>query len=161
MNRKGFVAIPFATNLALSTLGDDTVLKVATHGSAFGEDIFLISGDFFFSVQNSTSGEFPLIYGVAHNDLSVTEIKEALEAELTDPDDLIVKERTKRPVRKIAIQNDTNVPMNDGKPIRQKLGFTVGDGHSLALFVYNQSGATLTTGTIIEMNGTLFGRWQR
>ncbi len=162
--RKNFVAIPFFAELLLSTLADDTVIKVSMLSQNFGEDIFCISVDVLASIVDLTAGEVPLIFGVAHNDLTVSEILEFLDSELTDPDDLIQKERSRRPVRRIGVFSKgsvSEIELNDGKKIRQTMKFSVGDGHNVALFIANRSGATLTTGAGLKVSGTLFGRWQR
>ncbi len=164
-NRSGFVAIPFSGSLALSTLGNGAALSANLLGAVFGEDIFIISVDIMFSMDTLTSGEVPIIVGLSHSDLSDTEIVEALVAELTDPDDIIAKERARRPVRKVGafvVENSAgDIALNDGKPIRQKVKFSVGDGHNLDMFAFNNSGATLTTGAIVSFDGTIYGRWQR
>ncbi len=161
-NRRNFVAIPFTGALALSTLADETVSKVALT-AAFGEDIYIISVDITPSIRGHTAQEVPIFIGLNHGDLSVGEILEAINAELTDPDDIIAKERARRPVRKIGgFSGSLAEPIiNDGKKIRQKVGFSVGDGHTLDLWAKNQSGAALTTGGIIEFDGVIYGRWQR
>ncbi len=160
---RNFVAIPFANSLALSTLADEAVIS-AELMAAFGEDIFLISADFIFSLRGNAGGEMPIVVGIAHGDLSTTEVSEALSAEVTDPDDIIAKERARRPVRRIGTFAQgalTDQTLNNGVPIRQRILFSVGDGHTLDFWAANRSGAALTTGAIIEVQGTLFGRWQR
>ncbi len=97
---RNFVAIPYTAQLALSTLGDGTVLASGTFSANFGEDIFIVSIDGNWAIAVLTAGEVPIEVGYAHSDLSVSEIKEALEAELTDPDDIIAKEHARRPVRR-------------------------------------------------------------
>ncbi len=163
--RKGsFVAIPFATRLPLSTLDDGTVLKGDVLGADLGEDLYVVSIDAYVAQRDATSGQGPILVGFAHDDLSVAEINEALEAEVTDPDDIIAKERARRPVRKTGLFPVINVGevLNDGKAIRTKCGWSEGSGaHRIALWARNQSGATLTTGAIIEWFGTVYGRWQR
>ncbi len=160
--RKNFVAIPFAAGLTLSTLADGVVLAGAAL-AAFGEDIFIVSMDLLWTLRGGTAGEGPIIVGVAHGDLTVTEIKEALEAELTDPDDIIAKERARRPVRRVGVFPGlaTNESLEDGKKIRQKVKFSVGDTHTLNLFAQNNSGGALTGGQICNISGTIYGRWQR
>lgn len=162
-NRKGFVAIPFSTQLSLSTLADDTVLSSSLFISAFGEDIFIISVDAHWALR-ITANELPVEVGFAHGDLTDIEIKENTEAELTDPDDIIAKERARRPVRRVgvfSVGGVTDMVLNDGVKIRTPIKFSVGNDHVLNFWAKNISGATLTTGAFVELNGTLFGRWQR
>ena len=99
--RRGFVAIPFRGLLTVGTPVDGIVTKGGIFGNNFGEDIFIISIDSTWSLVNATSGEVPLSFGFVYSDLGVTEIGEALDAELTSPDDIIQKERAKRPVRRV------------------------------------------------------------
>lgn len=162
-NRKNFVAIPFEGLITLGTLGSNTVLAVPLLGSVFGEDIFIVSVDVLASIRGLTTTEGPLVLGLAHSNLTVAEVAEALAAEVTDPDDFIARERARRPVRRFGLFNDgsANQVINDGKMLRVPVRFSVGDNHDLDIFVMNRSGATLTTGAIIPFQGTIFGRWQR
>ncbi len=159
--RKGFQAINFSGALALSTLADDTVLS----GGFFtlGEDFFIISMDTLCALRGLTAGEGPIHVGFAHGDLSVGEVEEALQAEVTDPDDIIARERGRRPVRPFGVFPglNTNEALNDGVPLRKKIKLSIGDGHIPSFYAANRSGAALTTGAIIEFVGTLYGRWQR
>ncbi len=162
-NRRHFVAIPFSNAMALGTLADETVQATGLT-PVFGEDIYIISVDITAIIRDLTGGEVPLYIGLAHGDLSVGEILEALNAEVINPDDIIARERARRPVRKIGGFADgigVNLSLNDGRKIRQKVGFSVGEGFSLDVWIKNQSGATLTTGAILEIDGVIYGRWQR
>ncbi len=163
LNRKNFVAIPFSASVTLGTLADDAIIAINALGANLGEDLYVISADIFAMVRDMTGGETPLEFGCAHSDLSVTEIDENLTAELTDPDDIIAKERARRPVRRIGLFNgvDTQIQWNDGNSKRVKIRFSIGNGFNLSLWVKNRSGAILTTGAVAEFSGTLFGRWQR
>lgn len=162
-NRQNFVAIPFSNASALGALTDETIIK-SSLTPAFGEDIWIISVDINFIIRDGTSGETPLFVGLAHGDYTVAEILEAVNAEVTDPDDKIAQEHAKRKVRKIgAVYSMGTAPQrfNDGKIFRQKVQFSVGDGHTIDFWIKNQSGATLTTGGVLEMDGVIYGRWQR
>ncbi len=48
--------------------------------------------------------------------------------------------------------------MGDGRPKRTRLGFSVGSGFGVELFVLNNAGTTLTTGAIVICNGNLYCR---
>ena len=161
--RKNFVAIPYTQALALSTLADAIVLTADLLAGSFLEDFFCISLDMMCSLRGLTAGETPIGFGVAHGDLSVTEIAEALSANLLEPDNIIQRERARRPVRRVGTfgEVDSDQTFNNGNPKRQALRFSVGSGHALVLWVQNRSGATLTTGAQVRAEGTLYGRWQR
>jgi len=147
--------------MALSTLADDTVLQDTV--ITFGEDFYCVSVDVQFALEGFTAGEGPIFVGWSHGDLSAIEVEEALDANVSDPDDIIANEHSRRPVRKTGVFMglNTNEALWDGKPIRTTLKFSVGDGHNLNIWAYNKSGATLTTGAQVRMLGTLYGRWQR
>ncbi len=163
-NRRNFVAIPFTASIALTTLADDVVLATPLLGSGFNENLYAISVDATWSLKGHTQGEVPIQFGFCHDDLSVSEIAENLSAELTDPDDIITKERAQRPVRKSGIFSkggENEQQLQDGALVRTKLKFMIGEGHSLALWIQNRTGNTLTTGSVVECNGTIYGRWRR
>ncbi len=162
-NRRGFVAIPFSGSLSLATLVDESVLITSLFGSNFGEDIFVISIDSLWAIRDLTSGETPIEVGFAHGDLQVSELIATLVVELTDPDDIIAREVARRPVRRAGVfgASGTDLVLNDGKHIRTTMKISIGDGHNVSVWAANRSGATLTTGAIVEFSGTLYGRWQR
>ncbi len=149
--------------MPLATLADNTVLAQNCLGANFGEDIYLLSVDAVATLMEQTVNEGPTTYGFSHSDLSVTEIQENLEAELTDPDDIIARERSRRPVRTSGVfpgiaDSET---VNQGNPKRTKLRFSVGDGHNLNVWVWNNGGGPKTGGSDLQVNGVIYGRWQR
>lgn len=160
---RNFVAIPFSVALSLSTLADDTVLSAGI--ITCGEDLYLISVDSTWHIRGIAAGEQPLECGFAHGDLTDAEIGEALGAELSDPDDIIARERARRPVRRtgnaVGLTGDTDLTVANGEMVRTKCKFSVGDTHTVDLWVANRSGAALAGGAVAEVNGVLYGRWQR
>lgn len=159
--RRNFVAIPFFVDLALGTLVDNIVVK--TPVLTFGEDLFAISYDVVCAIQGQTAGQGPLIVGMAHGDLSTTEIAEAIDAEVTDPDDIIAKERARRPVRRLGVFPglSSEEALAQGQIQRRSLRMSIGDGHSFDVWAVNRSGGNLAGGAIMSFSGTIFGRWQR
>lgn len=156
---KNFTAIPFSTEIALGTLGNDTFLGVEPGN--FGEDIWITSVDVYATLRDGTSGEQPLEVVLAHGDYTAGEIVECLDANAFDPNDKIAVEKSRRKVRKIGMfSGATDERLNDGKKIRVKCGFIVGSGKSIELGAVNRSGASLTTGAVIDFQGTIFGNWK-
>ncbi len=155
------MAIPFQTQLPLLTLANGTVLVVAAT-SALGEDLFVISVDSQITIRGLTAGETPIYVGLNHSDYTVAEIAEALDVALTDPNDKIEQERSRRLVRRIGVfaGPDVDQHMNQGVSTRTKCLFTVGNDFNLEIFARNQSGAALTTGSVLEISGTIYGRWR-
>jgi len=155
--------IPFVARLTLGALNASTVITVSALPASFGEDFYCHSVHCNMAMREHTAGEGPISIGFGHGDLSVTEILEALTAEVTDPDDIIAKERSRRPVRKTGNFPGllTEETFRDGAMIRTGLGFVVGDGHELDCWALNNSASVLTTGTVIEFDGVIYGRWLR
>ncbi len=160
---RNFIAIPYSTLVTLGALLDGVVIEANTLNTNLGEDLFVVSIDALWSMLEHTAAEGPVVVGFAHSDLSVGEVAEALAAEVTDPDDIIAKERARRPVRRSGIFSglNTDESLNQGVMQRTAMRFSVGNDFNIAAFAQNQSGATLTTGTLIRVSGTIFGRWQR
>ncbi len=158
-----FVAIPVSQQITLGTLADATVLSAALI-AALDEDLFIISADLMWQLTGVTLGEGPIGVGVAHGDLTDVEIAENLNVGLTGPDDIIGREKSRRPVRKAGMFSaalNAGVNLNDGKAVRTKVKFSVGNGKTVKCYAVNRSGATLTTGAKIRVDGTVYGRWQR
>ncbi len=162
-SRKGgrFQAIPFSVTNTLSTLGDNALISQNLLGAEFSEKFYAISVDATFSLFGGTVGEGPIGVGFAHNDLSTAEILENLNAEITDPSNIIAREQSRRPVRRTgSFSGQTaNETLNDGILTRTPLKFLVGEGHGLATWAVNRSNGALTGGQIVEVQGTVYGRW--
>ncbi len=171
--RKSFVTIPFSNSVVLDTLADNTVLLQDLTGS-LGEDLFWISLDISASIRGLTAGQGdPMTLIAAHGDYTSGEVLEALDVTLVDPDDKIEQERARRLVRKVGVfqqegqMDDTFTglrmkgPRGGGSVIRQKTGWSIGDGHAPAIGLHNRSGAALSSGAVMEFDGNIYGRWQR
>ncbi len=155
-----FQALPINIQIALTTLGNAALL--ATAMTALGTTKFrTISADLQWSLRGSTPGEGPLQVGLANGNLTGAEIIENLDANPSSQNDIIALEWARRPVRRsgafaVIAANET---LNDGKPIRTKLRTYLDEGVELNAWVRNQSGAVLTTGAIVTIQGTLYGVW--
>ncbi len=166
---RGFVAIPVNTTLALSTLGDGLVLSVALVTGTFTEDIYIMSTDLSAVLETVTAGEaMPMQLGVAHSDYSNVEVGEALAVALLGPGNKVEQERTRRLVRKVAPMNEfansaetelTMIGQNGSRVVRTKVKFVVQNGKMLNFWIRNNSGGALTTGSILNVNGYIYGRW--
>ncbi len=159
---KNFAAIPFSQAVALATLADDTVLLSAIL-TTLVEDLYISSVKCSWGLRGLTAGEGPLNVGYAHGDLTVAEVKEFLDAELDDPDDIIQKERASRPVRHAGMYQGlaANEFIRNGEMIKTICKFTVGNDKSFNFWIHNRSGGTLATGAVVVIQGTIFGRWLR
>ena len=114
------------------------------------------------SLRGLTSGEGPIVYGVAHGDYTDAEIEECLENDgsLTRGDK-IAAEQSNRLVRRIG-QFDGNaaeIVEADGRPVSTRLNWLMATGDALRLWAWNKSGATLTTGGLVLINGNMLIKW--
>ncbi len=168
-SNKNFAALPINGTLALSTLGSAVVLVGDLFLGNLTEDFYAISTDLSAEITALTAGEGePMFCGFAHGDYSVANIKEHLEVKLLGPGNKIEQEQTRRLIRKAgSFSGDgTNTQTNmrlGGRTgeanIRTKLKFVIQSGKTLNLYVYNFSGAALTTGATLRWTGTVYGRW--
>ncbi len=154
------LVLPIDDTTALLTTGPDAVVKGDFTGTV-DSDTWLLSADFLPAIRNHTAGEGPLVVGVAHSDYTAAEIEEALEATTSwNQKNKIEQERRRRKVRRIGqfAGDSTEEVLNDGKPIRVKLGFKIEEGETLSQWIWNRSGGSLTTGSVLIMSGNLFAR---
>ncbi len=170
-SNKNFAAIDVDIQLALTTLGDGIVKAQPLFSSVLKEDLFVLSTDLNYSVRDLTAGELqPATVGLAHGDYSVTEIKEKLDNDsYLGPGDKIEQEKSRRLVRKVGTLFPEGPGVstvflyatgrNGGRIIRTKLKFMIQSGHNLQTWVWNRSGAALQTGSVLEVSGTVYGRW--
>ncbi len=111
------------------------------------------------SIEGHTAGEGPIVVGFAHDDYTVTEIKEALESAASiSIGNKVENERARRLVRKVGTFSGqtTDETLNDGKPIHTRLNWAIPIGTNLAMFAYNDGSGQLTTGTEMRFNGNLW-----
>ncbi len=160
--QSNFEAIPVNQSIPLLTLANGIVVKqtmcTLTHPAR------MISADLSWFINDLAAGEEPVAVGVAAGDYSVGEIAEKINAAPTSPSDRIEKEQAARFVRQVGLigsGSDTNVArLNDGKPIRTKMRWLVGDDQEPVIWAMNRSGvANLATGAILVVMGTLYLRW--
>lgn len=161
--RRNFVAIPFASSITVGALNDNVAVLGPLTTANFGEDIYILSVDATWSMRGHTAAEGNFEIGFSHGDLTVGEVEEALSAEVINPDDIIAKERARRPVRRAGrfLGVVATEVLFDGALRRTKCKFSIGDGFVLNAWAVNRSGAQFTTGTIVDISGTIYGRWQR
>ncbi len=154
-----FQVLPVQNVLNLSTLADATV--VTSSITAITDDFWVQSADLTWTIDGNTAGEAPIFVGLNNGDLSVTEIKEALQALPASRSDIVSRERARRPVRRVGgFSGQSGQSLNDGKPIRTTIKMYLAESTELEMFALNNSGATLTTGGVIDVYGVLYGEWR-
>ncbi len=143
------------TSQALAALAGDDMLIGSSLGNV-SDSAYVSSAELSWSRANGTVGEGPIIVGLAHSDYSANEIEEWFESTNTwDLGNQVSQEHARRKCRIVGTFSGDNVTevLNDGKPIKTKLGFVCHDGTGLVQFAYNDSGAALTTGSLVKING--------
>ncbi len=156
---------------AIGTLGNLTALLIGTK-LANTVSFRMLKSQLTAVITSLTAGNgegFGLMLGLAQGDLTVTQIKEAIEAQgPINPSDVPAKEHSKRAVWLLGsmerldpadtegwmVDNVTNARRIEPKP---RWTFTEGVGWNW--FVWNSGASALTTGSTIDITATNFGVW--
>ncbi len=160
---KGFAAIPFTATVNLLTLAADVVVKQNLFSNAFDESFWCSSVKGTWTLRDATPGEQPIEVGLAHSDYSVGEIAEKLVAdEANVRGDKIANEQARRQVRRsgsFGMGSEADQVLNDGRDLKTMCKFKLTNGFNLSMWARNRSGGPLTTGSAVQLSGTLYGRW--
>lgn len=155
-----FQVLPVNVTFALGALTNGTVVTQAL--TAISDDFWVQSVDLVFALQDFTASEGPLWFGVANGNLTTVEIAEALVAQPSHRADIIPREEARRPVRRIGMFAGltTEEVYNDGVIKRTSCKFYLAESAEIEAWCQNVSGATLTTGGIVNVNGVVYGEWR-
>ncbi len=158
-----FQVIPVNATIALGTLASETALL--QNLTILQDDFWAQSADLIWAIHDLTPGQDPIAVGLANGDLSVAEVKEALNASPVSRSDIVARERARRPIRKVGQFSSQDASsssnrLNDGKAIRTTVKMYMAEGTELNAFAFNQSGAALTTGAIVRVWGDIYGEWR-
>ncbi len=138
--------------LGLSTLGAKVAIKGNFDQVVNGRTLVssVVAAWSMTSFTKST-GDGPILVGIAHGDYSAAEIEEFLEATGSwDEGDLVQQEIAKRKIRRIGIFENpadeaASVSLNNGTKIKTKLNWILNDGATLSLWAYNTGTSPLAT----------------
>ncbi len=157
----GFQVLPFSTQITLSTLADNTAVNGGMLGGNLTEDYFAFSQRAVWTLRNHTAGEGPISVGIAHGDYTAAEIVAYLSLSLLGPANKTQQEISRRLIRTVGVFDGLNTEesLNDGKPIKTPMKWVEDDGHDFIAWAFNRSGASLTTGTVLDIQGKYFGKW--
>lgn len=158
--------VPFKARInvgnSLSSLADATVL-IADLAPTITADAKFTSAKLTWALREHTAGQGPIHFGLSHGDLSAAEVQECLQADTLSPADRVTRERTARPVVQVGTFSglETEDVYNHGMPKFTRIGRWARHltGQIPRMWVLNDSGANLTTGSRIEQSGTIYGRW--
>ncbi len=160
-SRTGQLAkIPIQVSQAVGAAIDGAVVKATLNN--FSDEVVILSAKLTWSLFGHTPNEGPLQVGIATDDLSVAEIGEALDASPSSRSDQVAFEQAGRMVRLAGVFDGqvADEKLNEGRLLKTKLGFAVANNNDAVFFVRNLSGATLTTGSSVRVNGHLIVKWQ-
>ena len=148
------------TQLTLGTLANATALEVELLDNT--QDIFVYSSNLTWSFANCTVGEGPRECVIGDGAYTVAQVIEAIAASPTSESDVIALERTKRKIRSIGqvAIDDAGPVMNDGKPVYRKLLMPIANDSALSAWCINRSDDPFTTGSSMEVIGTITGYWK-
>lgn len=132
-----------------------TTLQGTSFDDAVTERTYISSLVATWTMKNFTVVENagPILVGVCHSDYTDAEIEEVIESTTTwEEADMIGQELAQRKIRRIGIfpgptLNLATQVLNDGKPIRTKLGWILNTGQTLRVWAYNMGGVALASTT--------------
>ncbi len=147
-------------NFSLGTLASATLVS-NTFDESVTEKSLISSIVVTWSVDQLTSPQGPILFGVAHSDYTDAEIEEVIEnAGSWNQGGKIEQERAKRLVRVIGtmvsseLAGTVDVDFNSGRPMKTKLNWSLQTGQTLKIWAYNKSDSALVvTVPIIRANG--------
>ncbi len=151
--RSGYLKGAIEQELDLGTLAAKTLVGVL-NSQTVNEKTFVssIRCTWTLSEFTLTTNVGPILCGVAHGDYTDAEIEAWIENSTSwNQGDLISKEVSSRRIRRVGVfpTRDTGSAgswsLNDGKPIRTKLGWTLITGQTLRFWCYNTGEASIAT----------------
>ncbi len=151
--------------ITLGTLGAATVMKQAT-GIAIEDSFRLIKVEISAVMTGHTGGEGPIHLYVVNDELSVAEIAEAINAQgPVNRNDRVAMERAERAVFLLGVFGAAGVTEElhgaDGQEgiVNKTIRWTFNNPEGWSIVAFNDSGATLTTGSIVRFVAKYFGVW--
>lgn len=151
---RGIWRRPYVTvSLTLTTLATKDLLS-DTLSNAVDEKCRWMSIEAAYSLVNLTTGDGPIMFGVAHPDYSDPEIEEAIEAfGAVTLADKIANERANRLVRVIGVLTEQETAFRGGNLVKTRLNWMLATGQQPKVWAYNQGAALLSTGSEVTVQG--------
>lgn len=163
-----FQVIPEDGSITLLTLGSNTAIEAT--GITLAMDCKWISADVVATLDGGTELEDPVMFGIAAANLTVTQIKECLEASPTTKYNYPAVEHAARPVKILGAflpSGAASVPsktLNGGRSVRARLSMIQvilpASDKLPQFFAWNRSGAALTTGGVVRFQAKHYVNWR-
>ncbi len=145
------------------TLGALATITAIKSGSQINptDDFRLIKTEYFIGVEGMTSGEGPVLIGLADNELSVTEIAGSIGADgPVDRNDRGGEEAATRAVWVLDAIFSQVFPGGSSSTKGEKtFRWTFSNPEGWTFFAFNNDPNTLTTGTIVHFYAVHYGVW--
>ncbi len=158
--RSGYRYLPVDEILTVGNLTTKDVIA-NDYSATVDADTYMMSAKLMWGLEGATVGDGPMVVGLAHNSYTAAQIEEAIEASASwDQGDKIANEHRRRLIRTVGIFPlvAADEVLNDGRPIRTKLGFVCQIGTTLKTWAYNPSTGTIATGIVINATGGVNSR---
>ncbi len=158
--RGGYLAGNIDQDLGLATLAAKTLVSSATNTVSEKRRVSSIKCTHTLSDFTVAANTGPIMVGVAHSDYTDAEIEAWVERSGSwSMSDLVADEVRQRKIRRIGIfripPTAAGAVLNDGKPIRTKLNWTMITSQGLKFWAYNLgTGALVTTSPNYNVQGT-------
>lgn len=137
----------------------DLVGQVGDYNAVLQDDFRLMKSEFYISVDAFTSNEGPIIVGIADGQLTDAEIEECIEARPNDRNHNVAHEQSQRPVWPLCILDYQSVGAKCSWQDEKTLKWTFSDTEAWKYWVYNPSGAALSTGGVVRIFAKHYGVW--
>ncbi len=153
-NLRGVKVTP---QFALGTLATQIVLTAPLVGTSDAQ-YRLVTASAVWALRSFTAGEGAVTVGYAHNDYTITEIKEYLESATSiSPGNKVLQEQANRWIRVVGtFKSEANNILNDGLPVKTRLNWAIQIGSAVNVFAYNENSSSLTTGSVVECIGKIW-----
>ncbi len=158
--RSGVRKLRCSETLALGALGSGSMV-VGDFDSVVDDTTFLLSIEAVWSMGEHQADAGPIAIGVAHSDYSSGEIGEWFAATGGwDRGDVVAQEIRKRKIRQVGTFSGIakQETLNDGKAVKTPLKFNIQDGQTLQIWALNQDTTVLTTGTLVNCDGSVWAK---
>lgn len=147
----------------LDTLAaNDVTMQASSIDASRSQGFRVAKSRIFATFTGKTAAEGPLVWGVAAN-LDATQLEQILEA---DPQDKMAETRRAdgmyfKTLGIIQSGDTSGFLTPDGQAVEVTPNWSIPEGEGLFYWVYNQGGASLTTGTYISIFAEHYGVWLR
>ncbi len=151
--------------ITLGALANGVAIK-QTAPLAISDDFRVLKSEYSMGFTGHTGGEGPLDVYLCNNDLSVASIADAIDAQ--GPLNKSDRDLDERAMRAVHLIGTMQIPGTTGHVIgadnqhgviEDKHPWTYTKGVGWTLAAHNNSGSTLTTGTVIRFSAKHFGVW--